>query len=145
MKWILLILSYWLLGHGQKYFCFLSQRASFLERASIKILFFIALNFMYLALQLIFFGESRSVLSFMLIKLRFYPILRSSSMIEMHFTWYVENVKLSLSRKSQFDLLEKIKNKDKKRTHASLFQSLEDGKQEIFFNFLHIMWNVFLS
>ena len=41
-------------------------------------------------------------------------------------------VKLLLSQKSQFDLVEKIKNKNKKRTRASLFQSSEDGKQEIF-------------
>ena len=42
----------------------------------------------------------------------------------------MENVKLFLSQKSQFDLVEKIKNK--KRTRASLFQSSEDRKQEIF-------------
>ena len=63
-------------------------------------------------------------------KIRFYPILRSASMIEIHFSWYVENVKLFLSQKSQFDLAEKIKNKNKKRTRASLFQCSEDGKQE---------------
>ena len=34
--------------------------------------------------------------------------------------------------KSQFDLVKKIKNENKKRTRASLFQSSEDGKQEIF-------------
>ena len=44
-------------------------------------------------------------------------------MIEIHFTWYVENVKLFLSQKSKFDLVEKLKNKNKKR----------DGKQEIFY------------
>ena len=44
----------------------------------------------------------------------------------------MENVKLFLSQKSQFDLLEKIKNKNKNRTRASLFQSSEYGKQEIF-------------
>ena len=38
-----------------------------------------------------------------------------------------------MSQKSQFDLVEKIKNKNKKRTHASLFQFSEDGKQEIYF------------
>ena len=42
----------------------------------------------------------------------------------------MENGKLFLSQKSQFDLVEKIKNKDKKRTRASLSQSSEDGKQE---------------
>ena len=62
-------------------------------------------------------------------KIRFYPILRSASMIEIHFSWYVGNVKLFLSQKSKFDLVEKIKNKTKNRTHASLFQSSEDGKQ----------------
>ena len=51
-------------------------------------------------------------------------------MIEIHFIWYVEIVKLLLSQKSQFDLVEKMKNKN--RTHASLFQSSEDGKQEFF-------------
>ena len=45
----------------------------------------------------------------------------------------MENVKLFLSQKSQFDLVEKIKNKNKKRTRASLFQSSEDKKQEISF------------
>ena len=39
-------------------------------------------------------------------------------------------VKLFLSQKSQFDPVEKIKNKNKKRTRASLFQPSEDGKQE---------------
>ena len=41
----------------------------------------------------------------------------------------MEIVKSLLSQKSQFDL-EKIKNKNHPR--ASLFQSTEDGKQEIF-------------
>ena len=45
----------------------------------------------------------------------------------------MENVKLFLSQKSPFDLAEKIENENKKRTRASLFQSREDGKQEIFF------------
>ena len=45
----------------------------------------------------------------------------------------MENAKLFLSQKSQFDLVEKIKNKNKKRTRASLFLSSEDGKQEIYF------------
>ena len=43
----------------------------------------------------------------------------------------MEIVKLLLSQKSQFDL-EKIKNKNKNCTRTSLFQSTEDGKQEIF-------------
>ena len=42
----------------------------------------------------------------------------------------MENVELFLSQKSQFDLVEKIKDKDTKRTSASLFQPSEDGKQE---------------
>ena len=45
----------------------------------------------------------------------------------------MENVKLFLSQKSQFHLVEKMKNRDKKRTRTSLFQSSEDGKQENFF------------
>ena len=49
-------------------------------------------------------------------------------MIEIHFTWYVENVQLFFSQKSQFDLVEKMKNK--KRMRASHFQSSEDGKQK---------------
>ena len=44
----------------------------------------------------------------------------------------MENVILFLSQKSQFHIVEKIKNKNKKRTRASLFQSTEDGKQDIF-------------
>ena len=76
------------------------------------------------------FGESRSNLPITLIKIRFYPILWSTSMIEIHFTWYVKNVKSFLSQKSLTDLVEKIKNKNKKRTCASLFQYSEDGKQE---------------
>jgi len=43
----------------------------------------------------------------------------------------VENVKLFLSQKSQFDLAEKIGNKNKNRTRVSLFQYSGDGKQEI--------------
>ena len=42
----------------------------------------------------------------------------------------MKNVKLFLSHKSQYDLVEKIKNKNKDRTRASLFKSSEDGKQE---------------
>ena len=42
----------------------------------------------------------------------------------------MENAKLFLSQKSQFDLIEKMKNKNIKRTRASLFQSSEAGKQE---------------
>ena len=46
----------------------------------------------------------------------------------------MENLKLFLSEKSQFELVEKIKNenKNKNRTRASPFQFSEDGKQEIF-------------
>ena len=54
-------------------------------------------------------------------------------MIEIHFKWYVENVKLFLSQKSRFDFVEEIKNENKNRTRAPLFQSSEDGKQEIFY------------
>ena len=42
----------------------------------------------------------------------------------------MENVKLFLSQKYQFDLVEKIKKKKKKRTRASPVQSSEDGRQE---------------
>ena len=53
----------------------------------------------------------------------------------------MENVKLLLSQKSQLDLVEKIKNRNKNRTHASLFQSSEGRKQENFLcglmNYLH--------
>ena len=63
---------------------------------------------MYLALQLIVFGDSRSILPFILIKICSYPILRPASMIEINFTWYVKIVKLLLSQKSQFDHVEKI-------------------------------------
>ena len=45
------------------------------------------------------------------------------------------NVKLFLPQKSQFDLAEKIENKNPVRT--SLFQSSEDGKQEII-----LMWPI---
>ena len=55
----------------------------------------------------------------------------------MNFTSYVENVKLFLSQKSQFDLIKKIKNNNKKRMLASLFHSSEDGKQE-----KKIMWPI---
>ena len=44
----------------------------------------------------------------------------------------MENVKSFLSKKSQSELVEKIKNKDKNFTRASLFQFSEDGKQEFF-------------
>ena len=44
----------------------------------------------------------------------------------------MENVKLFLSQKSQFYLVEKIKKKNRKRTRALLFQSSEDGKQDFF-------------
>ena len=50
----------------------------------------------------------------------------------------MENVKLFLSQKSQFHLVERIKNKNKKRTRASLFQSSEDGNLEIFFTWPYV-------
>ena len=37
-----------------------------------------------------------------------------------------------MSQKSQFGLVEKIKDENKKRTRASLFRSSEDGTKEIF-------------
>ena len=63
--------------------------------------------------------------------MRFYPVLRSTSMIEIYFTYYVENVTLFLSQKSQFDLVEKIKNKNKKRTHH-FFKLQRTGNKTIF-------------
>ena len=57
----------------------------------------------------------------------------------------MENVKLFLSQKSQFQLVEKIKNKNKKRMRASLFQSSEDGKQENFFMWPYIGDAIFLT
>ena len=42
----------------------------------------------------------------------------------------MERVKLFLSQKYQFELVEKIKDINKKRTRASLFQSAKDGKQD---------------
>ena len=42
----------------------------------------------------------------------------------------MENVKSFLSQKSQFDLVENIRNRNKKRTRAALSQFSEDGKQE---------------
>ena len=71
-------------------------------------------------------------------------------MIEIHFSSYVEIIKLFLSQKSQFDLVENINNKNKNRTRASLFQSSEDGKQEIFYvalviTLLHTLKFCFMS
>ena len=104
------------------------SRITFGKRIKKNSIFYFIWCFLYY--NGLFFGESRSILSFTFIKIRFYPILRSTCMIEIHFTWYVENVKLFFSQKSQIDLVEKIKNKDKNRTCASLFQSSEDGKQK---------------
>ena len=50
----------------------------------------------------------------------------------------MENVKLLLSRNSQFRLEEKIKNKNKIRTRASLFQFAEEERQEYFLCGLNI-------
>ena len=50
----------------------------------------------------------------------------------------MEIVKSLLSQKSQFDLVEKIKNKN--RTRASLFQFSEDGHREIFLSGLGGMY-----
>ena len=41
--------------------------------------------------------------------------------------------KIFLSQKSQCDRVEKLENKNKNRTRASLFQSSEDAKQEFFY------------
>ena len=51
--------------------------------------------------------------------------------MEIHLSWYAENLELILCQKFQFYLVEEIKNENKKRTRASLLQSSEDGKQEI--------------
>ena len=55
----------------------------------------------------------------------------------------MENVKLFLSQKSQFDLVEKMKNKNKKRKRGSLFQSSENGKQGN--SFMWPNWRGFIS
>ena len=86
---------------------------------------------MYVALQLIVF-QWKQIQFVLWFKIRFYPILRCAFMIKIYFSWYVEFVKSFLSQKSQFDPVEKIKNINKYRTCASLFQSLEGGKQDIF-------------
>ena len=44
----------------------------------------------------------------------------------------MENVKLFLFQKSKFNPVQKVKNKDKNRTCASLLQSLDDGIREFF-------------
>ena len=85
------------------------MRASLLESDQEK--FYISLNLMYFALQLIVFRWKQIHLSFIVIKIRFYSTLRSASMIEIYFSWYVDNVKLFLSQKSYFDLVEKIRIK----------------------------------
>ena len=56
---------------------------------------------------------------------------------------YVENVKSFFSQKSQFDLVENIKNKNKKRTRVFLSQSSEDGKQEFFLGgLMHLLRDI---
>ena len=60
---------------------------------------------------LLFFSESRSILSFILIKIHFYSILRCASMIEIHFSWYVEIVKLFLSQKTSISPCRKDEKK----------------------------------
>ena len=75
----------------------------------------------------LFFGESTSILSFTLIKIRAYPILRSTSMIEIHLSWYVENVKIISVEKISVSTFREDKNKN--RTRPSLFQFPEDGKR----------------
>ena len=52
-------------------------------------------------------------------------------MIEMHFKWYVENVKLFLSQKSQFDLVEKIKTKIARVHH--FFNLQRTGNKNYFY------------
>ena len=68
---------------------------------------------MYLALQVFVFRWEQIHFNLDFNKIRFYLILRSVSMIEIHFSWHVDNLKLFLSQKSQFDLIEKIKNENK--------------------------------
>jgi len=95
-----------------------------------KKLFFISLNLMYLALQLIVFRWKQIYFSFILIEIRLCPILRSTSTIEIHFTWYVENVELFLSQKSQFDLVEKIKNKIRNARAHQFFNLQRTGNKK---------------
>ena len=45
----------------------------------------------------------------------------------------MENVELFLSEKSQFDLVEKIKNENKYRTRASLLNLQRTGNKKFFY------------
>ena len=105
---------------------FPSKRASHLDSASRKIKFQFHWIWYIWHYTYLFSGESRPIFPFVWIEIRLYPTLWSASTIEIHFTWYVENVKLFLSQKSRFHFVEEIKNKDKNRTCRSLFQSSED-------------------
>ena len=87
---------------------------------------------MYLALQLIVFRWKQIHFVLYMIKDTFLSDFTIYFYDRNTFTWYVDIMKLWLSQIPQFDLVEKIKDKNKKRTRASLFQSSEDGKQEIF-------------
>ena len=55
-------------------------------------------------------------------------------MIEIHFSRYVENVKSFLSKKSQFELVQKIKINC---TRASLFNFKKMGNKTFLCGFMH--------
>ena len=111
--------------------CFPSRHASLLESPSRKILFFITLTLKYLELQLIVFlwKQIHFVLHFN--KNCFDPVLRSTSMIEIHISWYEENVKLFLSEKSQFAF--RKDKKIEKKSHTPITFSIFRGQETIIF------------
>ena len=122
--------------------CFPSQHASLLESASGKILFFISLNLKYLALQLFVFRWKQI----------YFVLYFNKNMFLSDFTicFYDRNTFHMIYGKNKIILVSKIsiwpcrKDKNKKRTRASLFQSSEDGKQEFFLCGLTDIWR-FLS
>ena len=126
----------------KKISCFPSQRASLLESASRKILFFISLNLMYLALQFIVFWwkEIHFVLYF------------NKNTFVSYFTicFYDRNTFLMICGKYEIIPVSKIsiwscrkdKNKNENRTRASIFQfSIFRGRYtRIFLSCLSIMF-----
>ena len=122
----------------KKISCFPSHRASLFESASRKFLFFISLNLMYLALQLIVFRwkQIHFVLYFD----------RNTFLSNFTICFYDRNIFHMICGKCRINPVSKIsiwpRRENKNHTRASLFQSLEDGKQDTFLCGLYKRWNL---
>ena len=122
---------FWISRQYKKDSCFSSQRASLLESASRKCLLFISLNLMYLAMQSMVFRWTQIHFVIYFNKNTFISDFKICSYDSHTFHMICGKFEIILVSKISFWPCRKDKNKNKNHTRASLFQSSEDGTQEI--------------